>query len=57
MMTTTEKRNRNAKLKNRLAEMKKVLERCLEDDYPGDLDRALIEAAYTDYVKLMCGTK
>jgi len=35
--------------------MKKVLERCLDDDYPGDLDKALIEAAYEDYLKLLCG--
>jgi len=55
MITTTEARNRNANLKNRLAEMRQVLERCLEDEYAGDLDRALIEAAYDDYVKLLSG--
>jgi hypothetical protein len=55
MMTATENKIGNASLKRKLAEMRKILERSLEDNYPGDLDRALIEAAYEDYVKLLCG--
>ena len=48
-MTTTNARS--AKLKNKLAEMKKILEQCHEDEHV--TDHELVQSAYEDFAKLL----